>query len=422
RSGGRILATITSDQRASCIHTLADLLISKQSEILDANQKDLQEATKSGLAKSLLSRLSLTPSKLKGLAVGLHQIANSSHKNVGRVLKRTKLSDGLELKQITVPIGVLLVIFESRPDSLPQVAALAIASGNGLLLKGGKEAFYSNKALMELVDESLTTIGAKNAISLVSTREEIGDLLSMEQHIDLIIPRGSSDLVRTIQTQSQHIPVLGHAEGICHVYVDKDADLQKALKIVRDSKCDYPAACNAMETLLIHEELMDGPFFSEICNMLKKEGVVINAGPLLHQLLTFGPPLAKTMKYEYGSLECCIEVVKNIDEAIKHIHTYGSSHTDVIVTENSERAETFQRKVDSACVFHNASSRFADGFRFGLGAEVGISTSRIHARGPVGVEGLLTTKWILNGVDHAAADFSEGGGRTWIHESQPVDD
>ncbi|KAJ8965949.1 hypothetical protein NQ314_003824 [Rhamnusium bicolor] len=422
RTGGRILATITSDQRASCIHKLADLLISKQSDILDANQKDLQEATKSGLAKPLLSRLSLTPAKLRNLAVGLHQIADSSHKNVGRVLRRTKLADGLELKQITVPIGVLLVIFESRPDSLPQVAALAIASGNGLLLKGGKEAAHSNKALMELVTESLASIGATNAISLVSTREEIGDLLSMEQHIDLIIPRGSTELVRSIQSQSQHIPVMGHAEGICHVYIDKEADLQKALKIIRDSKCDYPAACNAMETLLVHENLMEGEFFSDICNMLKKEGVTINAGPVLHQMLTFGPPLAKTMKLEYGSLECCVEVVKNIDEAINHIYKYGSGHTDVIVTENNDTAESFQKRIDSACVFHNASSRFADGFRFGLGAEVGISTARIHARGPVGVEGLLTTKWVLNGTDHAAADFSEDGGRTWLHESLPLDE
>ncbi|KAJ8946605.1 hypothetical protein NQ318_007205 [Aromia moschata] len=299
RTGGRILATIAAEQRASCVHTLADLLVSKQSEILDANQRDLQEATKTGLAKPLLSRLSLTPAKLRNLAVGLHQIADSSHKNVGRVLRRTRLAEGLELKQITVPIGVLLVIFESRPDSLPQVAALAIASGNGLLLKGGKEAAYSNKALMELVKEALASVGANNAISLVSTREEIGDLLSMEHHIDLIIPRGSTELVRTIQAQSQHIPVIGHAE--------------------------------------------------------------------------------------------------------------------------EENAESFQKRVDSACVFHNASSRFADGFRFGLGAEVGISTARIHARGPVGVEGLLTTKWVLNGVDHAAADFSEGGERTWLHESLPVD-
>ncbi|KAI4459203.1 glutamate semialdehyde dehydrogenase [Holotrichia oblita] len=420
RKGGRLLQTLSAEQRASCVHTLADLLISRQAEILDANQKDLTEATKSGLAKPLLSRLSLTPAKLKSLATGLKQIADSSHENVGRVLRRTKLADGLQLKQITVPIGVLLVIFESRPDSLPQVAALAIASGNGLLLKGGKEAAHSNRALMDLVKEALGTVGATNAVSLVSTREEIGDLLSMEQHIDLIIPRGSSDLVRTIQDQSHHIPVMGHSEGICHVFVDKDADLMKAINIIRDAKCDYPAACNAMETLLIHEELMDGDFFSDVCNMLKKEGVKIYSGPRLSELLTFGPPPAKTMKHEYGALECCIEVTKDVQSAIDHIHTYGSGHTEVIVTENKINAENFLRKVDSACVFHNASSRFADGFRFGLGAEVGISTARIHARGPVGVEGLLTTKWILESENgHAAADFTDGK-CIWLHETLPL--
>ncbi|XP_057662948.1 delta-1-pyrroline-5-carboxylate synthase [Diorhabda carinulata] len=421
RIGSRILASLSPDQRVSCVHTLADLLISKQATILDANQKDLQESAKVGLAKPLLSRLSLTPAKLKNLSIGLKQIADSSHNNVGRVIKRTKLADGLILKQITVPIGVLMVIFESRPDSLPQVAALAIASGNGLLLKGGKEAMHSNKALMEVVTEALKTVGAEKAISLVSTRDEISDLLSMENHIDLIIPRGSNELVRSIQKQSQNIPVLGHAEGICHVYVDKDADLEKAIKIVKDSKCDYPAACNAMETLLIHKDLMNGSFFTDICSMLKQEGVKLNAGPVLHEMLTFGPPAVKTMKHEYSALECCIEVVDGIEEAIKHIHNYGSAHTDVIVTENKESAKIFQTQVDSACVFHNASSRFADGFRFGLGAEVGISTGRIHARGPVGVEGLLTTKWILDGEDHTAAEFADGGKRTWIHESLPVE-
>ena len=366
----------------------------------------------------------MTPAKLRSLSAGLKQIAETSLTIVGRVLRHTKLAEGLDLKQITVPIGVLLVIFESRPDSLPQVAALSIASANGLLLKGGKEAAHSNKALMELVKEALSTVGATNAISLVSTREEISDLLGMEKHIDLIIPRGSSELVRNIQDQSQRIPVLGHAEGICHVFVDKDADLTKAIKIVRDAKCDYPAACNAMETLLLHEDLFLGSnsaFFNDVCNMLKKEGVTIYSGPKLNEHLTFGPTPAKTMKHEYGSLECCVEIVKDLDDAIEHIHRFGSSHTDVIVTENETTAERFLSQVDSACVFHNASSRFADGYRFGLGAEVGISTARIHARGPVGVEGLLTTKWVLNGVDHAASDFAENGSRQFVHESLPLE-
>lgn len=337
RVGSRVLQQLSPDQRASAIHSLAGLLVSKQDEILEANSKDLSEATNGGLAKPLLDRLSLSSSKLKTLSIGLKQIADSSYDNVGRVLKKTKLAENLTLRQVTVPIGVLLVIFESRPDSLPQVAALAMASANGLLLKGGKEAAHSNKALMGLVKESLSTVGAEDAISLVSTREEISDLLSMEKHIDLIIPRGSSELVRNIQKQSQHIPVLGHAEGICHVYVDKDADPTKTLKIVRDAKCDYPAACNAMETLLIHEDHLSGSLFNDICNMLKKEGVIIHAGPTLSTHLTFGPPPAKSMRHEYGSLECCIEIVKDLNEAVDHIHKFGSSHTDVIVTENGKQ-------------------------------------------------------------------------------------
>jgi delta-1-pyrroline-5-carboxylate synthetase len=342
------MQNLTPQERASCVSTLADLLISKQDFILEANQRDLNDAQRDGLAKPLLSRLSLTPAKLRGLSAGLKQIAETSHSIVGKTLRRTKLAEDLELKQITVPIGVLLVIFESRPDSLPQVAALSIASANGLLLKGGKEASHSNKALMEVVKEALSTVGATNAISLVSTREEISDLLSMEKHIDLIIPRGSSELVKNIQDQSQRIPVLGHAEGVCHVYVDKEADLSKALKIVRDAKCDYPAACNAMETLLLHEDLFlgsNGGFFNEICNMLKKEGVIIHSGPKLNQHLTFGPPQAKSLKvrkfachrrfdfimrtfqHEYGALECCVEIVKDANDAIEHIHKFGSSHT-----------------------------------------------------------------------------------------------
>ncbi|XP_049833212.1 delta-1-pyrroline-5-carboxylate synthase [Schistocerca gregaria] len=421
RVGSRQLQALAPEDRAAAITSLAGLLMSKQQRVLDANNADLAEATKSGLAKPLLSRLSLTPAKIKGLAAGLRQIAETSHQNVNRVLRRTRLANGLELKQVTVPIGVLLVIFESRPDCLPQVAALALSSANGLLLKGGKEAAHSNAALMELVHEALQPFGATNAISLVSTREEISDLLAMERHIDLVIPRGSSELVRTIQEQSGHIPVLGHAEGVCHVYVDREADLERALKIVRDSKCDYPAACNAMETLLIHEDLVkNSSFFVDVCSMLKQEGVNIYAGPNLSKQLTFGPPPAKSLRTEYSALECTVESVPNMQAAIDHIHTYGSSHTDVIVTENHNAAEEFQRQVDSACVFHNASSRFADGYRFGLGAEVGISTARIHARGPVGVEGLLTTKWVLSGEGHTVQDFAEGGPCTYLHEQLPL--
>ncbi|XP_050546804.1 delta-1-pyrroline-5-carboxylate synthase isoform X2 [Daktulosphaira vitifoliae] len=420
RHGSRVLQKLQPEDRARAIYSLAELLINKQAVILDANEKDIAIAVKEKTSAPLINRLSLTTEKLKSLSTGLKQIAETSLTNVGKVLKRTKIADGLELTQVTVPIGVLLVIFESRPDCLPQVAALALSSANGLLLKGGKEASHSNKALMNVVKEALSTVGAQDAISLVSTREEISDLLSMENHIDLIIPRGSSELVRSIQDQSAHIPVLGHAEGICHVYVDKDANLEKALTIIRDSKCDYPAACNAMETLLIHEDLFEGSFFSDVCDMLKREEVKIFSGPELSKRLTFGPPRAKSLRHEYGELSCTIELVSNLDSAINHIHSYGSGHTDVIITENSENAAKFQRDVDSACVFHNASSRFADGYRFGLGAEVGISTSRIHARGPVGVEGLLTTKWILKGDGHAAAQFSEGGNRSYLHEHLPI--
>nr|XP_018904358.1 PREDICTED: delta-1-pyrroline-5-carboxylate synthase [Bemisia tabaci] len=421
RHGSRVLQALPAEARAEAIYKLADLLVSKQSDILDANGKDINEAKKANTSGPLLDRLKLSPSKLKNLAVGLKQIAESSHKNVGRVIRKTKLAEGLELTQITVPIGVLLVIFESRPDCLPQVAALALSSANGLLLKGGKEAAHSNRALMDVVKEAICSVGADNAISLISTREEIADLLSMEKHIDLIIPRGSSELVRSIQEKSQHIPVLGHAEGICHVYVDNEADFAKAIKIVRDAKCDYPAACNAMETLLIHEDLLKSQFFIDVCNALKNEGVTVYSGPALSQKLTFGPPPVKSLKTEYGSLECAIEVVKDLQEAVDHIHTYGSGHTDVIVTENREKAALFQRAVDSACVFHNSSSRFADGYRFGLGAEVGISTARIHARGPVGVEGLLTTKWVLNGDGHVASEFAEGGPCQFVHQSLPID-
>ncbi|XP_021569126.1 delta-1-pyrroline-5-carboxylate synthase isoform X3 [Carlito syrichta] len=419
RSGGRMLATLEPEQRAEIIHHLADLLTDQRDEILLANKKDLEEA-EGRLAAPLLKRLSLSTSKLNSLAIGLRQIAASSQDSVGRVLRRTRIAKNLELEQVTVPIGVLLVIFESRPDCLPQVAALAIASGNGLLLKGGKEAAHSNRILHLLTQEALSIHGVKEAVQLVNTREEVEDLCRLDKMIDLIIPRGSSQLVRDIQKAAKGIPVMGHSEGICHMYVDSEASVDKATRLVRDSKCEYPAACNALETLLIHRDLLRTPLFDQLIDMLRVEQVKIHAGPKFASYLTFSPSEVKSLRTEYGDLELCIEVVDSVQDAIDHIHKYGSSHTDVIVTENEQTAEFFLQHVDSACVFWNASTRFSDGYRFGLGAEVGISTSRIHARGPVGLEGLLTTKWLLRGQDHVVSDFSEHGSLKYLHENLPV--
>ncbi|XP_054886182.1 delta-1-pyrroline-5-carboxylate synthase-like [Poeciliopsis prolifica] len=419
RHAGRTLASLLPEQRAEIICCLAELLTEKKDEILSANRKDMELAT-GRLSQPLINRLSLSTAKLNSLAIGLRQLAVSSGNSVGRVLRRTRVANNLELEQITVPIGVLLVIFESRPDCLPQVSALAIASGNALLLKGGKEASNTNKILHQLTQEALSIHGVTDAIQLVSTREEVEDLCKLDKMIDLIIPRGSSELVRDIQRAAKGIPVLGHSEGVCHVYVDSEASMDKAIDVVRDSKCDYPAACNAMETLLIHRELLRTPLFDQIIDMLRTEEVKIHAGPRFASYLTFSPSEVKSLRTEYGDLECCIEVVDSMQDAVDHIHKYGSSHTDVIVTENEETAEQFLQQVDSACVFWNSSSRFADGYRFGLGAEVGISTARIHARGPVGLEGLLTTKWVLRGEGHTVADFSEQGSMKYLHESIPV--
>uniref|UniRef100_A0A671YAN9 Delta-1-pyrroline-5-carboxylate synthase n=1 Tax=Sparus aurata TaxID=8175 RepID=A0A671YAN9_SPAAU len=421
RNTGRTLASLHPDQRSEIICHLAELLTERKEEILAASKMDMDQAANAGhLPPAMLKRLSLSPAKLNSLAIGLRQIAVAAQDSVGRVLQRTRLAHNLELEQITVPIGVLLVIFEARPDCLPQVSALAIASGNALLLKGGKEAANTNRVLHQLTQEALSMHGVKEAVQLVSTREEVEDLCRLDKMIDLIIPRGSSQLVRDIQRAAKGIPVLGHSEGICHVYVDTEASVDKVIKIVRDSKCDYPAACNAMETLLIHRDILRTPLFDQIIDMLRTEKVKIHAGPRFASYLTFSPSEAKSLRTEYGDLECCMEVVDSMEEAVEHIHKYGSSHTDVIVTENEDTAEQFLQQLDSACVFWNASSRFADGYRFGLGAEVGISTARIHARGPVGLEGLLTTKWVLRGDGHIAADFSEQGTMKYLHENLPV--
>jgi len=422
RQAGRALAQLNASERSEILNRLANLLIERSDEILKENALDIEEH-KDKLADTMLARLKLSPAKLESLSKGIKMLAKENP--LGRVLSKMKVAENLDLVKETVPIGVLLIIFESRPDALPQIAGLSIASGNALLLKGGKEATRSNAVLHKLVQEAIGSVckEATESCQLVSGRSEVSTLLEMHDVIDLCIPRGSNELVQHIQNNTK-IPVMGHADGICHVYIDKDCDLEMAMRVVRDSKTDYPAACNAMETLLVHRSLVEDGRLSSILETLDEAGVTVNVAPRIRkensaQKFIQKYPPQDDLHVEYGCLECTLEIVDDMKDAVAHIQANGSGHTEVIVTKNSSTAEEFLQAVDSACVFHNSSSRFSDGFRFGLGAEVGISTARIHARGPVGIDGLLTTKWILRGKGHTVQDFSDGK-HTYIHEAQPL--
>ncbi|KAK4436592.1 Delta-1-pyrroline-5-carboxylate synthase [Sesamum alatum] len=393
RESSRRLQALSSHDRSKILLDVADSLEVNEKLIIAENEADVAHAQQAGYENSLVSRLALKPGKISSLANAIRVLANMEEP-VGRVLKRTELSEGFVLEKTSSALGVLLIIFESRPDALVQIASLAIRSGNGLLLKGGKEARRSNAILHKVITSAIPKSVGERLIGLVTSREEIPELLKLDDVIDLVIPRGSNKLVTQIKTSTK-IPVLGHADGICHVYVDKSANRDMAKQIVLDAKTDYPAACNAMETLLVHKDLLENGILNELIMELQIKGVKIFGGPRASSLLNI--PEAHSLHHEYSSLACTVEIVDDVNAAIDHIHQHGSAHTDCIVTEDHEVAELFLRQVDSAAVFHNASTRFSDGFRFGLGAEVGISTSRIHARGPVGVEGLLTTRWIARG-------------------------
>ncbi|XP_061353718.1 delta-1-pyrroline-5-carboxylate synthase-like isoform X1 [Gastrolobium bilobum] len=393
RDGSRRLQVLKSEERRKILLAMADALEKNENMIRLENQADVADAEEAGYEKSLISRLTLKPEKISSLAKSVRMLADMEEP-VGQILKRTELVDKLILEKISCPLGVVLVIFESRPDALVQIAALAIRSGNGLLLKGGKEARRSNAVLHKVITSVMPKTVGDKLIGLVTSREEIPDLLKLDDVIDLVVPRGSNKLVSQIK-DSTKIPVLGHADGICHVYVDKSADIDMAKQIVRDAKTDYPAACNAMETLLVHKNLSSNGGLDQLVLELQREGVQLYGGPRASAFLNIAE--TSSFHHEYSSLACTVEIVEDVFAAIDHINHHGSAHTECIVTEDREVAETFLSQVDSAAVLHNASTRFCDGARFGLGAEVGISTSRIHARGPVGVEGLLTNRWILRG-------------------------
>ncbi|KAH7292266.1 hypothetical protein KP509_29G060000 [Ceratopteris richardii] len=393
RNASRQLQKLSSVDRKQILLDIANALEANEEMIRQENLLDVQDAEEAGLPKPLISRLMLKPGKMKSLANSVRTLALMDEP-VGKIMKKTQVAEDLILEKVSSPLGVLLIIFESRPDALVQIAALSVRSGNGLLLKGGKEAARSNAILHKVITEAVPKHVGKELIGLVTSRDDIPDLLKLDDVIDLVIPRGSNKLVSQIK-ESTKIPVLGHADGVCHVYVDKDANLDEAKQIVLDAKLDYPAACNAMETLLVHEALVQSGGLSELASALRSKGVELYGGMEASELLKI--PQVVDFHHEYSGLACSVEIVKDVHAAIEHIHRYGSAHTDSIVTENTATAELFLTQLDSAAVFHNASTRFSDGARFGLGAEVGISTSRIHARGPVGVEGLLTTKWVLHG-------------------------
>jgi glutamate-5-semialdehyde dehydrogenase len=414
RAASRLLSTVPSDRRNAALQAAADEIAARKSEILNANQLDCELALRAvatgQMSRALFERLRITEQSIKQMAAGVREVA-ALPDPLGRSLAVTELDEGLTLHKESCPIGVVGIIFEARPEIVPQIAALALKSGNSVILKGGTEAAQSNQVLFSIWREALRQFPEIPAevINLLYTRDEVSEMLSLTGDIDLIIPRGSREFVNHIAEHSS-IPVLGHGEGLCHVYVDRAADLSKALNIAFDSKVQYPAACNAMETLLVHEEVASR-LLPDLIKRYRAAGVEVRGCPRTLELGEAQDLVAASevdWATEYSDLIVSIRIVAGVDDAIAHIDQYGSGHTEAIVTEDQKTAEHFLERVDAAGVYLNASTRFADGFRYGFGAELGISTSKLHARGPVGLDGLTTYKYKLIGDGQTVASYVEG--------------
>ncbi|MBO8218786.1 glutamate-5-semialdehyde dehydrogenase [Prochlorococcus marinus] len=392
--------------RIKALNFMADYLEKNTKEILEANIDDYKIAEKKGISKALLSRLKLSKEKLNTGIEGVRKVGDLADP-VNQVQIKRELSNGLILERKTVPIGVLGVIFESRPDAVMQISSLAIRSGNGVMLKGGSEANLTNTAIVKALQQGLDKSGLdKNAICLLTNRKDSMSMLSLEKYINLIIPRGSNELVKFIQ-ENTRIPVLGHADGICHLFIDNEANLEMALSVSLDSKIQYPAACNAIETLLVHKDIAP-VFLEKAIPLFNANDVKLIGDKRSVELGLSYEASLEDWQTEYLDLILSIKIVENLDEAISHIQKFSSKHTDGIITENLSTANKFMNVVDSAGVFHNCSTRFADGFRYGFGAEVGISTQTLPPRGPVGLEGLVTYKYFLKGNGNIVDDFSSG--------------
>lgn len=401
-----VMAATSVNTRNDALARIREALIAHKDEIFAANQLDLAAAQANDVAPAVVKRLKFDEGKLAGVCEGITDLIGLPDP-VGRVLLRRELDEGLTLVREACPIGVIGVIFEARPDALVQISTLCLKSGNCALLKGGSETAHTNKALFEVIHAAAVEAGLPEAcLFQVEAREEITELLDCDESVDLLIPRGSNAFVRYIMDNTR-IPVMGHADGICHVYVDKDADPQKAIDVVVDAKTQYVAVCNACETLLVSREAAPA-LVPALVAALKDKGVEVRGTDEVRALVDCEPATDEDWDTEYLSLTISVKLVDGVDEAIEHINRHGSHHTDAIVTQNPATAERFMQLVDSAGVYWNASTRFADGFRYGFGAEVGISTSKLHARGPVGLDGLVTYKYKLTGDGHVVADYASG--------------
>ena len=396
KQASKKLATLSTEIKNKALLAIAQAFENNSSVIFEANKKDLQEAQilveKGELSQSTFNRLKLDENKMRDMIQGIIDIYELEDP-VGKILLQRSLDTGLVLTKKSCPIGVLGIIFEARPDVISQISALAIKSSNAVILKGGKESINTNKAIMEIIHNALKTVPEfpKNALTQVFTRDDVKEMLTQDKYIDLIIPRGGNNLVKFIKENTK-IPVLGHADGICHIFVDESADFDKAKKIIIDAKTQYPSACNTVETLLVHNSFKDKEL---LFSALTSAGIK----------LIFTP---ESWHVEYSDTILSVKEVENLDEAIEHINEYSSGHTESIITEDRENAEIFFNAIDSAGVYHNASTRFADGFRYGFGAEVGISTNKTHARGPVGLEGLTIYKYTLQGNGDIVKDYVDG--------------
>lgn len=413
KQAARKLAILPTESRNRAIEEIASSLERSAPEILIANEADCQAAEAEGVSKALAARLKLDRPKLKAAIAGVRDVGKLPDP-VGVTQIHRELDSGLVLKRVTCPLGVLGIVFEARPDALIQITALGIKSGNGIILKGGKEAIRSCQALVKAIHQGLEKSEVNpNAVRLLTTREEIRGLLDLDEYVDLIIPRGSNAFVRYVQDNTR-IPVLGHADGICHLYVDKAAEIEKGIEITVDAKTQYPAACNAIETLLIHSAIAER-FLPQVVGALQSRGVELRGDAKTLESLDLIAATETDWQTEYSDSILSIKVVDSLEAAISHINTYGSKHTEAIVTEDLTAAETFLNYVDAAGVFHNCSTRFADGFRYGFGAEVGISTQKMPPRGPVGLEGLVTYKYRVTGNGHIVSTYTGNNAKSFTH-------